>query len=224
MDYNVEHNRTGNAACTWNSEQRQELFRTASILSKQFSFSARADRGMHSIEIITLASLIKMAGCTTWIESGTYEGTTTSRIAELFPTLEIITIDDNAFHGGDKAKSVIAKYPNIELKIGNALKLIPPLLKERKNLCVFIDGPKGLHAIPLITKSLQSGVRMVGMHDACGEMIPSHVGKYPQYPLLFDPRAGLSSLVNSSTKGTCFETTRKATSGSGEGMGAWCQF
>ena len=119
---------------------------------------------------------------------------------------------------------MIAKYPNIELKIGNALKLIPPLLQERKNLCVFIDGPKGLHSIPLITKSLQSGVRMVGVHDACGDMIPSHLAKYPDHPLLFDPRSGLSSLVNASTKGTCFDTTEMATSGAGEGMAVWCQF
>lgn len=107
------------------------------------------------------------------LESGVGFGGSTSYLAELFPKTMIASVDANAYRQFETVKRQLANKPNITLRKGDAIKLLPMLLSRcyANRIAVLIDGPKKMQAVSLASRLLHdSRVKFVAVHDLPPDM------------------------------------------------------
>ena len=125
-------------------------------------------------EAFFLCSVIKDNDIDTIIESGTCYGVSTEYFAKCFPNKKIITVDKLVLEGSntyDFAYERLKNFDNVKQITGDSFEIIPELTKTNKNICLFIDGPKGNLAIKLMNSALNSEVKIVAFHDFTSEQI-----------------------------------------------------
>jgi len=101
------------------------------------------------------------------LESGVYNGLSTTIWSKFFRNIPIIAIDKNLREDAIQRFKLVG---NVQLKEGDSENLLPILIKENseKRIAIFIDGPKKLSAIILASKCLEfENVVLVGIHDLC---------------------------------------------------------
>lgn len=99
------------------------------------------------------------------LESGRARGQSTLLLALCFPDLPIISLEhDAASPDVTVAAERLRRFPNVDLRFGDATRILPALAQEGD--VVLIDGPKGFRAIRLGLRLLSQGrVSMVFLHD-----------------------------------------------------------
>jgi hypothetical protein len=95
----------------------------------------------------------KAAGARRLLESGRARGQSTLLMSLLFPELQIISFEaDRASPDVPVAAARLAGRANVDLRFGDATKVIPPLVREGDVLLV--DGPKGMRGLRLALRCL----------------------------------------------------------------------
>jgi hypothetical protein len=108
----------------------QDLYRIATVtFSNPHSFT----------KFLVINRLRKRTGATVLIEAGTYRGVTSARCSCVFDRVYTIELDTKL---AGLAKTYLARRKNVTVIQGNALQVIPELLKNRelKNVLLFLDG------------------------------------------------------------------------------------
>jgi predicted O-methyltransferase YrrM len=99
------------------------------------------------------------------LESGRARGQSTALLALAFPQAAIVSVEhDERSPDAPVAAARLARFPNVELRFGDATRLLPAL--ARHGDVALIDGPKGMRAVRLALRLLAGGrVSMVFVHD-----------------------------------------------------------
>jgi len=132
---------------------------------------------LHS-EALFLCSIIENNSIETIIESGTCLASSTEYFAKCFPEKNIITVDRLVNEGRgtyEIASEKLKKYNNVKQVIGDSFELVPLFVQKSRNICLFIDGPKGMDAIRLMKKCVTEQVKVISFHDFTSEQIKSFV-------------------------------------------------
>jgi hypothetical protein len=122
-------------------------------------------RGIPFSEILMCYQGARLAGAWRIIESGRTRGQSALMLSRLFPELSIVSIEfDQKSPDVEVAKARLAGCTNMELCVGDATRLVPPLLRDAD--VVLIDGPKGLRGLRSALGCLASGkCPVVFVHD-----------------------------------------------------------
>lgn len=100
-----------------------------------------------------------------FIESGRARGQSTVVLAKSFPECPLISVEfDSRSPDCQVAAKRLAPYPNVELRFGDSMKLLPELAQAGDS--VIIDGPKHFHALRLGLRLLRlKRAERIFIHD-----------------------------------------------------------
>lgn len=122
-------------------------------------------KGVLFSEMFFLYLCARSAGPRRILESGRARGQSTLLLALCFPELPIVSLEhDPASPDASVAAERLRAYPNVELRFGDAMQVLPAIAREGD--VVLIDGPKGFRALRLALGLLSQGrIAMVFLHD-----------------------------------------------------------
>lgn len=113
-------------------------------------------KGMFYSEIYFFLLACQRHGCQAIIESGVKFGMSTMLLNAAFEG-DVVSVE----------KTPVVAIPNATILIGDSLQLVPELVRQYidRNVCVLIDGPKGIEAHRLRQTCQHLGARVVAVHD-----------------------------------------------------------
>jgi len=124
-------------------------------------------KGIFNSEMLMFVSIVESLGIKNIIESGRARGQSTKVICEFFnnPNYKIDSIEYYKYNkDAIIAMRRLHQYKNLNLHFGDALGLIPKILKNE--CCILLDGPKGDKALKLAASLFKNPfVRAVFIHD-----------------------------------------------------------
>lgn len=93
-----------------------------------------------SLKMLTVAAHLRLSRASAFVETGTFEGETTERIARLFPDVDVHTIEIMQSLHVDASRR-LAPYPNVRCLLGDSSKLFAELLPSLPPRTLFwLDG------------------------------------------------------------------------------------
>lgn len=125
------------------------------------------DKGIFNSEMLMVIAIAKQLNIKEIWESGKARGQSTHILAECLSDSNIHSVEILKDTDDDiVAKKRLENYRNVELIYGNSSIILPEKIKDKKDVLVIIDGPKGVAAINLAKKMLENKkVKAVFLHD-----------------------------------------------------------
>lgn len=122
------------------NKQNQDIQAIAGHILDLYLLASFKFKNPHSYtKFRQIKSLKKRTNASVFVETGTYLGVTTKRCAPIFNQVYTIELDKEL---AELAKSFLSNNKNVEVIQGDALKVLPQLLKreEINDALVFLDG------------------------------------------------------------------------------------
>lgn len=129
------------------------------------------ERGILNSEMLAVCGLCSALNVDVVIESGRARGQSTLVLGRYFAgtSTRIVSVELYRDADAEFAESRLAAFPNVELKYGDSLALLPRLAQEMAGLriAVLLDGPKGQTAIDLARALMAQSPSVVAafLHD-----------------------------------------------------------